>query len=68
MFAPTHILIIIKYIVAVAIVFGVWMLPAWLARQNGADGLKMAMVRMSSWVFGWTGVGWLLGLYWAVKK
>ena len=68
MFTLPHIFITLKYIIAIMIVIGVWMLPAWLARQNKAGDLKMAMVRMSSWAFGWTGVGWLLGLYWAVKK
>jgi len=68
MFEIATILPIIKYIVAVAIVLVIWAFPAWLARQNEIDGVQMVMVRYSSWVFGWTGIGWLMGLYWAVKK
>jgi len=59
---------IFQYALAGVIVWAVWMFPAWLARQNKIDGLQMAMVRWSSWLFGWTGVGWLMGLWWAVKK
>lgn len=68
MFELTTVLLIVKYIVAVAIVGVVWAFPAWLARQNKIDGIQMATVRFSSWAFGWTGIGWLVGLYWAMKK
>ncbi|MCL2017898.1 MAG: hypothetical protein FWG80_03965 [Alphaproteobacteria bacterium] len=60
--------LIIKYIFAIGIIWIIWMFPAWLARQNKIAGVQMAQVRFSSWVFGWTGIGWLMGLWWAVKK
>ncbi|MCL2537917.1 MAG: hypothetical protein FWE52_00325 [Alphaproteobacteria bacterium] len=62
------ILTIIKYIVAAAIIVGILMYPPWLARQNKVDNLKMGNVRFACWVFGWTIVGWFLGLYWAARK
>ncbi|MCL1786174.1 MAG: hypothetical protein FWG39_03440 [Alphaproteobacteria bacterium] len=63
-----NIILTVKYIMAGAIVWCAYMFPAWLARQNGIDGLNMAQVRIYSWLFGWTIVGWLVGLWWACKK
>jgi hypothetical protein len=62
------IILTIKYAFGAAIVWGVYMFPAYLARQNGIDGLNMANIRIASWLFGWTVVGWLVALWWAAKK
>ncbi|MDR1207304.1 MAG: hypothetical protein LBK26_02725 [Rickettsiales bacterium] len=62
------ILPIIKYMAAAAIILGVWAFPAWVARENSITDADMAQIRIASWGFGWTGVGWILGLYWAVRK
>lgn len=42
--------------------------PAWLARQTKKDKWDMGLIRVASWLFGWTCVGWLWALYWAVRK
>jgi hypothetical protein len=60
--------VILKYALCAAILAGVYMAPAWLARQNGKNGYNMLLVRVSGWFFGWTGVGWLWALYLAVRK
>ena len=61
-------LIALKYLVASALVAGIALAPAYLARVNGKDKTNMVIVRISSWLFGWTGIGWLFALYWAVRK
>lgn len=61
-------LLILKYILCAGIVVGIILAPAWIARQNGKAKYEMMMVRMGSWVFGWTGIGWLLALIWGIRK
>ena len=62
------ILVIAKFIICVAITIGIFMAPAWVARQNGKGKPDMHAVRLGSWVFGWSIVGWLWSLFWAVRK
>lgn len=63
-----QILIFAKYVAAIAIVVTIVLAPAWLARQNKRGKQDMILVRLGSWIFGWTGVGWLWALFWATKK
>lgn len=63
-----HTILIAKYIFATAAVVGVILAPAWLAAKNGKGKIDALRVRVASWVFGWTGIGWLLALFWAIKK
>lgn len=58
----------IKYVFAAMLVLAVLMAPAYLARQTKKGNTDMFIVRTSSWLFGWTGVGWVFALWWAVKK
>ncbi|MBO4582551.1 MAG: superinfection immunity protein [Alphaproteobacteria bacterium] len=62
-----HILII-KYIVAVIALVAIIFAPAYLAAKNDKGKADAMRIRVASWVFGWTGIGWLLALFWAVKK
>ncbi len=63
-----HTILIVKYIVA-AVVLGVIILaPAYIAAQTKKGKADAMRIRVASWVFGWTGVGWLLALIWAIKK
>ena len=62
-----HILII-KYIVAVIALVAIILAPAYLAAKNDKGKADAMRIRIASWVFGWTGIGWLLALFWAVKK
>ena len=61
-------LLVIKYIVSIAIVLAIILAPAWLARQNGRSKNDMILVRLGSWLFLWTGIGWLWALFWSSKK
>ena len=64
----THRILIVKYVVA-AVVLGIIILaPAYIAAQTKKDKADAMRIRVASWIFGWTGVGWLLALFWAVKK
>lgn len=62
------ILLIIEYAIGILIVAGIIMAPAWVARQNGKGKPDMYAVRLASWVFGWSIIGWIWALYWATKK
>lgn len=64
----SDILLIIKYLVALTIVFVIVMAPAWVARQTGKGKQDMILVRLASWVFGWSIIGWLWALFWGAKK
>ncbi|MBN1325000.1 MAG: superinfection immunity protein [Alphaproteobacteria bacterium] len=68
MFSISNILLFIKYIICGAIVVGVVLAPAYIARLNGKDKYNMLLVRASSWLLGWTGIGWLWSLFWSTKK
>ena len=62
------ILVILKYIACVAILAAIVMMPAYLARQTKRDNVAMVRIRAASWLFMWTGVGWLFALIHAVQK
>jgi len=61
-------ILIIKYVMATVVLVTIILAPAYLATRNDKDKIKTMRIRVASWVFGWTGVGWLLALFWAVKK
>jgi len=61
-------ILIIKYIVAVIALVAIILAPAYLAAKNDKGKADAMRIRVASWVFGWTGIGWLLALFWAVKK
>jgi hypothetical protein len=61
------ILIAAKYLTACGALGGVALAPAWLAEKNEKNRFVVARVRASSWLFGWTAVGYFYGLYLAVK-
>lgn len=62
------ILLIAKYAAAVALLVLVILAPAWIARQTKRGKQDMILVRLGSWLFLWTGIGWLWSLFWSVKK
>ncbi|MBO8425502.1 MAG: hypothetical protein IAC69_03435 [Proteobacteria bacterium] len=63
-----NIVLTFKYIVAIAITLAIILSPAWIARQTGRAKNDMILVRLASWLFLWTGVGWLWALFWSAKK
>ena len=58
----------VKYALCILIIIGILMAPAYIARKNGKGKPDMHAVRIASWVFGWSVIGWLWSLYWAVRK
>ncbi len=68
MIATFNILLTIKYILAVMIIVMIILMPAWLASQTGKSKQDSILVRLGSWLFLWTGIGWLWSLFWAAKK
>ncbi|MCQ2581650.1 MAG: hypothetical protein MJ170_01560 [Alphaproteobacteria bacterium] len=58
----------IKYIAAAYILLAIFLAPVWLARQTKVNKTIMCLTRIFNWLFGWTGIGWLLGLFMASKK
>ena len=61
-------ILIIKYIVAGLALCAIILAPAYLAAKSEKPKAVAMRIRIASWVFGWTGIGWLLALFWAVKK
>jgi len=57
-----------KYAFALVVVTTIILAPAWLARQTKKNKTITVWVRVYSWLLGWTGIGWLVALYIAVKK
>ncbi|MBN1282059.1 MAG: hypothetical protein JW985_03770 [Alphaproteobacteria bacterium] len=68
MFNVSDILIFVKYFISALIVVGIVFAPAYLARVTGKGKYDMLLVRIFSWLFGWTGIGWLWALFISSKK
>lgn len=68
MITLSDILPVAKYAISILIIAVIVLVPAWLARQTGKNKQDMILVRLASWIFGWTGIGWLWSLFWASKK
>lgn len=63
-----NLLLLIKYVIAINLLIGIALAPAWLARQTKKNKQDMFIVRFGSWLFLWTIIGWFIALYWSVKK
>jgi hypothetical protein len=63
-----NIVFIAKYIACILLLITIILLPSWVARQNGKDKVKMASVRLGSWLCGWSIIAWLWALFIAAKK
>ncbi len=68
MITTTTIILIIKYILATSILVGIICAPAWIARQTDKGKQDMFLVRLGSWLFGWSLVGWFYALVIGTKK
>ena len=60
--------ILIKYIVASIVLGCIILTPAYIAVQTKKGKADAMRIRLASWLFGWTIIGWLLALVWAIKK
>lgn len=65
---PVEMLTFIKYLLGLIIVVAVLLTPAWLACQTSKSKQDTILVRLASWIFVWTGIGWLWSLFWSSKK
>ena len=61
-------ILIIKYVAAAVLLVSIIMAPAYIAAQTKKGKIDALRIRVASWVFGWTGIGWILALIWAIKK
>lgn len=68
MLTNIEILTIIKYTAAILILLIILFAPAWIARQNNKGKTDMHAVRLGSWIFGWSIIGWLWALFWSTRK
>ena len=68
MITTTTIILIIKYILATSVLVGIICAPAWIARQTDKGKQDMFLVRLGSWLFGWSLVGWFYALVIGTKK
>ena len=68
MFYGTNVLLIIKYIAVVSIFICLILAPAYLACINKSSKYDTMRVRIGSWLFGWSFIGWLFALFVSAKK
>lgn len=57
-----------KYALAIFVIVTIILAPAWLARQTKKNKTMTVWIRIYSWLLGWTGIGWLVALFLAVRK
>ncbi|MBR4860114.1 MAG: hypothetical protein IKV10_02320 [Alphaproteobacteria bacterium] len=62
------IILVIKYLAAISILVGIICAPAWIARQTGKNKQDMYLVRLGSWLFVWSIIGWFYALVIGTKK
>ena len=48
------------------IIFVVLMLPVHFANLNKKKDAQMGYIRLASWLFGWTIIGWMIAMYLSV--
>ena len=68
MITTATIILTIKYILATSIFVGIVCAPAWIARQTDKNKQDMSLVRLGSWLFGWSIVGWFYALVVGTRK
>jgi hypothetical protein len=56
---------VIPYVILFAVVFYLYMLPAFLGRKRGVNNL--GTLTMFNLLLGWTVLGWIVALLWAVS-
>ena len=60
--------ILIKHIVASVVLGCIILAPAYIAVKTQKGKTDAMRIRLASWLFGWTIIGWFLALFWAIKK
>jgi len=67
MVSPQTILVV-KYIAMFGVLALIMMAPAYLAAKTDKGKVDTMRIRLATWAFGWTIIGWFLALFWAIKK
>ncbi|MFQ6739805.1 MAG: hypothetical protein ACLRFJ_04030 [Alphaproteobacteria bacterium] len=62
------IFISLKYTIGIVLLLIIVLAPVWIATQTKKSKTTMIFTRILSWLFGWTGIGWLLSLFVSSKK
>lgn len=68
MWHGVNVLLIVKYAVVIGIVVCLFLTPAYLAAVNDSAKYDRMRVRVGSWFFGWTFIGWFFALFVSTKK
>ena len=68
MISTNDILLIMKYIVAIAIFVCIVLTPAYWAAANDKSKYDRMRTRMGSLMFGWSFIGWIFALFISAKK
>jgi len=63
-----NILLILKYIAVIGIFVCIVLTPTYLACANKTQKYDMMRIRVGSWLFGWSFIGWLFALFLSAKK
>ena len=63
-----NILHILKYIAVIGIFICLILTPAYLAVVNDSSKYDRMRVRVGSWLFGWSIIGWFFALFVSAKK
>ena len=68
MVSLNDILLVLKHIAVIGIFVCIVLTPAYLAVANGRAKNDLMRTRVGSWLFGWSGIGWIIALFIASKK
>ncbi|MBR5903941.1 MAG: superinfection immunity protein [Alphaproteobacteria bacterium] len=60
--------LILQYAVMVGILVVIFLTPSFLAAENGKSKYDNMRVRVGSWLFGWSFIGWIFALFISSKK
>jgi len=68
MILNVNILLILKYAILVGLFIAILLTPAFLANANGKSKYDNMRVRVGSFLFGWSFIGWIFALFISSKK
>jgi len=68
MLSNVNILLILRYAILICILVAIFLTPAFLASENGKSKYDNMRVRVGSWLFGWSLIGWVFALFVSSKK
>jgi len=63
-----YLMLTLKWMVAICILALIISAPVLIAIKTGKDKTTACAVRVAALTLWWTGIGWLIALFWAAKK